>query len=383
METATKFGKIMALTEAEKIATGQYVNVHYDLYSYFTSKCCWAIVVFNVVNGKLDIGKELYLLKEAERRWRTNTNRLTLIYEYNETDNIFKMPQHITVHDDILHCSEDLVKHAKKIVDTSPRDWLKKTEDSSPFQVNTEPKSMRKRSLQVQFLEGLRAEERKMSAVVFTDLTKGVASLIALLNLLYSDTLPADSAAVKAFFYTDANVEQVKLGTPIIETRYGKTVLHKGSCIIECQTSLSKYLNIFIPFLKAKEKDEDYTLCGFKLIDMCLGDISNLNRLEECAICGMTEEIYRSQGKPSWSWRYPEEPFKGQRWCQACFVNCNTYGTSKRWNPKYTSVEEFKATASVKKRMEAVDIVAKGPLLESDLDSSERKTTKQRVWMSA
>jgi hypothetical protein len=82
----------------------------------------------------------------------------------------------------------------------------------------------------------------------------------------------------------------------------------------------------------------------------------------------MTEEIYRRKGNKSWSWRNPQEPFKGQRWCQACFINCNTYGTSKGWNPKYTSVEEFKATTPVKKRMDEV-ASSKGAATEPTTES--------------
>jgi hypothetical protein len=77
----------------------------------------------------------------------------------------------------------------------------------------------------------------------------------------------------------------------------------------------------------------------------------------------MTEEIYKSKGNTSWSWRSPGEPFKGQRWCQPCFQNCNINGTKKGWNPRYKSVEEMRENKAVKKRMDEVASI-KGAAIE-------------------
>jgi hypothetical protein len=71
----------------------------------------------------------------------------------------------------------------------------------------------------------------------------------------------------------EAPVEEVKKKEWILQTIF-TTISNwfTGSCIIEGQISLSNFLNIFIPFMKAKRNNEDYTICGFKLLDMCLGD---------------------------------------------------------------------------------------------------------------
>jgi hypothetical protein len=223
----------------------------------------------------------MLLFRKAERRWSTGAKRPTLIYEYKETDNILKIPQQITItgSDVILNCSEDLVKcFQQKIANQiAPSDYLKKIKDDSLLQVNTDPKSLRKRSLQAQILEDLHSEEREMPAIVFTDLTKGVTSIIALLN-----ELPAYSPSVIGYLHLNESVEKVKPRASIIEYIFGKIFNWvSGSCIIECQTSLANYLNIFVPFMKAKQKNEDYFICGFKLIDMCLGDISNLQSSQD------------------------------------------------------------------------------------------------------
>jgi hypothetical protein len=272
MESAEKFNKIMDLSRARKEATCQDGNVSWDLYSYDSPKFSWAIVVYNI-GGEVDIGTEM---KSFNSRWRTDSNRPTLFYEYRETDNILKVPQQITVagQDDIFCCSESIVKCAKKKTNESPSEYLKVTENYSPFQVNTDQKCLKNRSLQVQFLKALNFEKKEMPAVVFTDLTKGVALLVALLN-----ELPANCSSVGAIFKLSASVEEVKSRASILESLVGKILNWIiGSCIIECQTSLSKYLNIFIPFMNAKQKNQDYTICGFKLTEMYLEDLSELQR---------------------------------------------------------------------------------------------------------
>jgi hypothetical protein len=148
-----------------------------------------------MLGGEQDISKELRMWRNTEKRQRIDPKWPALIYEYNQTDHIIKIPQRITAghyySTYTLGCSEEVVKCAVKIGESSrsPRDYLKEIEDSSPFQLNTEPKYVEKMSLQVQFLDGLRSKQREMSAVVFTDLPKGVAFLLALLNELPSNKL--------------------------------------------------------------------------------------------------------------------------------------------------------------------------------------------------
>jgi hypothetical protein len=107
-----------------------------------------------------------------------------------------------------------------------------------------------------------------MSAAAFTDLTTGVASILMLLN-----ELPAKSYWVTASYRLDANVEDAKLKVSNLQPLCGYIVRWHASesCTIECQTSLSKYLNIFISFMNETQKKGNYSICGFKLIDMWMG----------------------------------------------------------------------------------------------------------------
>jgi hypothetical protein len=264
MESAEKFNKIMSLSSAEREVSDQ--NGLWDLFSYYTAQSCWAIVVFHV-GRKVDIGKQLHW---AKTRWITDINCPILIYEYNETDNVLKIPSHIITssNDKIMSCSSDIVGCAKKMINKSPRDYLKDIEENSPFQVNTHHRFLKHGSLQVQVLEEL---QPKMSATVFTDLTKGVASILMLLK-----ELPAKSYWVTASYKLDTSIEEVNLKVSNLQplcgyiVRWDERELH-GISTIECRTSLSKFLNIFISFMNATQKKENYLICGFKLIDMWMG----------------------------------------------------------------------------------------------------------------
>jgi hypothetical protein len=271
-ETPEKFNEIMlhhARANWEGVA-GDGGRCH--LYSYASDEFHWAIVVYHV-GGEVDIGAELLALKEEER-WKTNTERPTLIYEYKETTYL-NVPCQITVtEDNILSCSKVILDCAKKLNKLYLDEFLKDIPsfEDTVFQVNTEPMTLREKSLQVKFLKKFHKDQKSMPAVVFSDLTTGVASIIALLNVL-----PANCSSVPASYKLDAPVEDVQQKAPFLQFVFGYIVgWWPGSCIIECQTSLTKYLNIFISFMKAKQNNEDYTICGFKLLDMCLGDHSYL-----------------------------------------------------------------------------------------------------------
>jgi hypothetical protein len=226
------------------------------------------------VGGLVDISPLIGLLNKEERRWRTASNRPTLIYEYNETD-IFKLPLQITSEPNVeLRCSEDLWKYAKdEIIQISPSTYLRKVNDTTCLQVNTDTKHLGKYSLQLQVLSGLNVE-KSMSAAIFTDLTKGITSIIALLHLL-----PAHCASVISYILLDVPVETVKRFASVMQLYCG-TIKRwiSGSTILECESSLSTYLNIFIPFMNAKEHNKEYKICGFKVIDMCLDNVENLQR---------------------------------------------------------------------------------------------------------
>jgi hypothetical protein len=164
-----------------------------------------------------------------------------------------------------------LWKYVKdEIIQISPKTYLQ-VNDTTFIQVNTDTKHLDKHSLQLQVLRGLNAE-KSMSAAIFTDLTKGITSIIALLNLL-----PAHCASVLSYILLDAPVEAVKRLASVMQLYCG-TIKRwiSGSTILECESSLSTYLNIFIPFMNAKEHNKEYKICGFKVIDMCLEDIENL-----------------------------------------------------------------------------------------------------------
>jgi hypothetical protein len=286
IQTAEEFKKIMKQSRAEPITTWPDGNVVWDLFSYLTKDgILWAIVVVHV-KGQVDIGPDIGNLKMAERRWRTDSRRPTLIYEYNEPDNILKIPEQIIIPGHVtVKCSEELLKCAtEKISEIGTNRYLK-IEDESLLQVNTEPRHLKKDTLQAQFLAKL-----SQGAAVFTsDLTKGVASIFALI-----DNLPTPpTGPMKAFYWFKATVEQVIPILTSIASQGGftpKSTYH-GSCIIECQTSLQNYLNNFILFINAKSNKEEYTICGFKLIDMCLEDLSNLQGIGEMDL----QKIHASQ----------------------------------------------------------------------------------------